>query len=143
VTDAAYQQLWHVTDGAVRDALRKHPDYLTPKGRQSARRSIVKRVVGTVLGFAVQAAARQRELAVTGDRHSTGDHQAAGTQPVAVPGITPPATHSHAHVSERCYQAIRAALFGSTQTRAIRKDAGAYQRAKTATTQALRRAVGE
>lgn len=51
-----YQQLWSVVDGAVVDAFKNHPDYLTPKGRVSARPSIVKRVTGTVLGFAVNAA---------------------------------------------------------------------------------------
>lgn len=51
-----YQQLWSVVDGAVVDAFKNHPDYLTPKGRKSARTSVVKRVTGTVLGFAVNAA---------------------------------------------------------------------------------------
>lgn len=51
-----YQQLWGVVDGAVVDAFKNHPDYLTPKGQRSARTSVVKRVTGTVLSFAVQAA---------------------------------------------------------------------------------------
>lgn len=55
-----YQQLWSVVDGAVVDAFKNHPDYLTKKGRASARKSVVKRVTGTVLGFAVQYAARGR-----------------------------------------------------------------------------------
>ena len=55
-----YQQLWSVVDGAVVDALKNHPDYLTPKGRKSARTSVVKRVTGTVLSFAVQSTARGR-----------------------------------------------------------------------------------
>ena len=48
-----YTQLWRVIDGAVRDAIEHHPDYLSDKGRQyaSARRSIVKRAVGAVLGY--------------------------------------------------------------------------------------------
>lgn len=52
----AYAELWGVVDGAVSDALNTHPDYLTPKGQRSARASITKRVTGTVMGFAVQAA---------------------------------------------------------------------------------------
>lgn len=51
-----YHQLWSVVDGSVADALKQHPDYLTPKGVRSARTSIVKRVTGTVLSFAVNAA---------------------------------------------------------------------------------------
>lgn len=53
-----HQQLARVVNGAVTDAFNAHPDYLTRKGHQSARRSIVKRVTGTVLGFAVQHAAK-------------------------------------------------------------------------------------
>lgn len=52
----AYAELWGVVDGAVSDAFNNHPDYLTPKGQRSARTSVVKRVTGTVLSFAVQAA---------------------------------------------------------------------------------------
>lgn len=57
-----YQQLYSVVDGAVLDAFKMHPDYLTPKGRASARKSVCKRVTGTVLGFAVQYAAQGRAI---------------------------------------------------------------------------------
>lgn len=55
--EAAYQQLWRIVDGAVRDALKMHPDYLTRKGwsGSAARRSIVKRVTGSVMGFVEQS----------------------------------------------------------------------------------------
>ena len=53
-----YAQLWHVVAGAVEDAFNNHPDYLTERGRISARQSIIKRVTGTVLGFAEQARGR-------------------------------------------------------------------------------------
>lgn len=56
----AYAELWGVVDGAVVDAFKNHPDYLTVKGRASARKSVVKRVTGTVLSFAAQYAARGR-----------------------------------------------------------------------------------
>lgn len=46
-----YRKIWRIIDGAVKDALYKHPDYLTPKGRVSARESIVKRATGAVKGF--------------------------------------------------------------------------------------------
>jgi len=52
----AYRQLWRVVDGAVFDALYSHPDYLTEKGMHAARASIVKRVTGSVMGFAEQSA---------------------------------------------------------------------------------------
>lgn len=46
-----YHKIWRIVDGAVKDALYHHPDYLTPKGRVSARESIVKRATGAVKGF--------------------------------------------------------------------------------------------
>lgn len=142
MSDRAYQQLWHVVDGAVRDAFRKHGDYLTPKGRHSAKRSIVKRVTGTVLGFALQEAKRQRELAVTGAGSATGQHQAAGVTPAAEPDASSrPATHSHAHVNEACYQAIRRALFPTRRTREIRRDARDFRAARDAMTASLKAAV--
>ena len=45
-----YWKLWRIVDGAVRDAFEKHPEYLTDKGRRDARRSIVKRATGALLG---------------------------------------------------------------------------------------------
>lgn len=54
--DYAHRQLTRVVSGAVDDAFNNHPDYLTPRGKRSAKGSIVKRVTGTVLSFAVQAA---------------------------------------------------------------------------------------
>jgi hypothetical protein len=144
VTDRAYQQLWHVVDGAVRDAFRKHGDYLTPKGRHSAKRSIVKRVTGTVLCFALQEAKRQRELAVTDDRPASAARQVAEMPSAAEPDAIPrPATHSHAHVNEACYQAIRRALFPTRRTREIRRDARDFRAARDRTTAALRAATSK
>lgn len=56
IRSSAYSELWGVVDGAVSDAFHNHQDYLTPKGQKSARTSVVKRVTGTVLSFAAQAA---------------------------------------------------------------------------------------
>lgn len=64
---SAYHNLWAVVDGAVRDAFHNHPEYLTDKGRQSARKSVVKRVTGSVISF---AKAKGRRKAVDG-RHVT------------------------------------------------------------------------
>jgi hypothetical protein len=51
-----YRQLWRIVDGAVRDTLLQHPDYVTPKGRRALRLSVNKRVTGAVLGYAEQSA---------------------------------------------------------------------------------------
>lgn len=72
----AYAELWGVVDGAVLDAFKNHPDYLTPKGQRNARTSVVKRVCGTVLSFAAQAAqGRASTPADIGDRESVPDRQ--------------------------------------------------------------------
>jgi hypothetical protein len=54
--DEVYYQLWHLADGAVRDCFACHPEYLTPAGKMSARRSLVKRITGTMYGYATQVA---------------------------------------------------------------------------------------
>ena len=64
----AYSKLWGIVDGGVADALKMHPDYLTPKGLRSARTSIVKRVTGTVISFAEQSARGRGNPAETADR---------------------------------------------------------------------------
>lgn len=58
--DAAYHQLWRIVEGAVADAFRSHPDYLTDKGRRHCVSSVSKRVTGAILGYAHQKA-RARE----------------------------------------------------------------------------------
>ena len=47
---AAHAWLWRMVEGAVVDAFRSHPDYLTERGTASAVESITKRVVGTLAG---------------------------------------------------------------------------------------------
>ena len=60
--DREYRQIWRLVDGAVRDALETHPEYLTAQGHHNARGSIVKRVAGAIYGHAAQAA-RGRSVA--------------------------------------------------------------------------------
>lgn len=49
-TDPEYIRLWKIVDGAVRDALSHHPDYVSPTTSvKVVRNSIVKRVTGAVL----------------------------------------------------------------------------------------------
>lgn len=70
--DDTYGQMWRVVDGAVAECFRAHPDYL-PKGenKRTIRASLVKRVTGAVLGFAVQAAkARSVRLRTAGETAS-------------------------------------------------------------------------
>lgn len=81
---AAYAELWGVVDGAVSDAFHTHPDYLTPKGQRSARTSVVKRVTGTVMGFAVQAAKGRVAPAEMSARSELG-LQAGEGGPTALP----------------------------------------------------------
>lgn len=54
--DPVYRQFWRLVDGAVRDALAMHPEYVGPgQSERTVRRSIVKRVVGALIGFAGRA----------------------------------------------------------------------------------------
>lgn len=45
-----YHRIWRIVDGAVRDAFKHHPDYLTTAGHRSAQLSIIKRVAGALAG---------------------------------------------------------------------------------------------
>lgn len=74
----AYAELWSVVDGAVSDAFKSHPDYLTPKGQRSARTSVVKRVTGTVMGFATQAATGRQQPAETQSGNCLPAHAGEG-----------------------------------------------------------------
>lgn len=49
---AEHVRLIRMVEGAVVDAFTQHPDYLTDKGRHAACGSVVKRVVGTLVGHA-------------------------------------------------------------------------------------------
>ena len=50
-----YRQIWRLVDGALRDCLESHPDYLTPAGKRGARLSIIKRVTGALSGYVEQS----------------------------------------------------------------------------------------
>lgn len=72
--DDLYAQLWLLVRGGVRDTFAVHPEYLTQAGRQSAERSVTKRVTGTLYGYATQVArgrsmgAADAQLDVAADR---------------------------------------------------------------------------
>jgi hypothetical protein len=51
---AEYRWLWKVVDGAVADALQKHPHYAPRAHRATARMSIVKRAVGAITSSGVE-----------------------------------------------------------------------------------------
>ncbi|AVO36612.1 hypothetical protein [Pukyongiella litopenaei] len=55
-----HRRLWRLVEGGVVDAFRCHPDYLTRAGSHSAVQSITKRVVGQIVGHAIQARERGR-----------------------------------------------------------------------------------
>ncbi|WP_119167095.1 globin family protein [Algihabitans albus] len=76
---AAYRQLWRIVDGAVRATFEAHPEYLTPAGRARARRSIVKRVTGQLLGYAVQTA--QARSGASPARDTAGESYCSPAQP--------------------------------------------------------------
>jgi len=65
-----YRAIWRVVDGAIRNALDMHPDYLTKKGsdRSAARMSIAKRVVGAVLGFQAERLKKGRSGGASSDQ---------------------------------------------------------------------------
>lgn len=72
--DGTYRQIWKLTAGAVRDTFACHLEYLTAAGREAAERSIVKRVTGTLYGYATQVA----EGRSTGSADALGDVAAVG-----------------------------------------------------------------
>lgn len=51
-TAAEYKRLWRIVDGAVMDAFKMHPEYLAGRTERVARTSVVKRVVGALMGSA-------------------------------------------------------------------------------------------
>lgn len=51
--DPAYQQLWRTIEGAVRDALQMHPEYVANgKPPRVVVNSITKRVTGSIISLA-------------------------------------------------------------------------------------------
>lgn len=75
---AEYRQLWRIVDGAVRDALASHPEYLTDHGKRNAREAIIKRVTGSLYGYATQVA-RGRSASLTSDVAAEGVRGAVRT----------------------------------------------------------------
>lgn len=52
---SARAQLWRIVDGSVRNTMIHHADYFTEKGMRTIRSSLVKRVVGDIIGFLEQS----------------------------------------------------------------------------------------
>lgn len=50
-----YSKLSRLIEGAVNSTFHFHEDYLTPKGKQSARKSLLKRIAGQINGFIEQS----------------------------------------------------------------------------------------
>ena len=77
---ADHQRLWALVEGAVIDAFRSPPDYLTVRGTQLAAGSVTKRVVGQLVGHAQQTLADGR---LGGCRPNGGNRTASGCPPVS------------------------------------------------------------
>jgi hypothetical protein len=88
-----HQRLWRMVEGAVVDALRSHPEYLTARGERSAVASITKRVVGNLTGHAKQTLAGGRLDGCTAPTSFHGDVGAeVGLSPISQgPGCASPA----------------------------------------------------
>ncbi|MGF3025592.1 hypothetical protein ACQVP2_22540 [Methylobacterium aquaticum] len=68
-----YRQIWRMVDGAVRQALDAHPEYLAPEARvRTVCNSIVKRVTGAIHGHAAQAARVRSEASSPADAMGPG-----------------------------------------------------------------------
>lgn len=62
-----YGRIWRIVDGAVRDALASHPEYIEERWVKSARFSITKRVTGAMTSYAAQAAKGREAAADKGE----------------------------------------------------------------------------
>ena len=49
-----YTQIWRVIDGAVLDAFKHHPEYISQGRMKAARESIVKRATGAMTAYLVR-----------------------------------------------------------------------------------------
>lgn len=47
---ADHQRVWRIIEGAVADACKMHPEYLTEQGRACMVPSVTKRVLGALVG---------------------------------------------------------------------------------------------
>lgn len=161
----AYGQLWPIVDGAVADALKSHPDYLTAKGQRSARTSIVKRVTGTVIGFAEQSAKGRVAPAEREDGPvSVAPHASGPVKAEAGAGAAYAPAHPHCRIGKVTMKAqaaqvakLESELFDERAMRLglesiierlrrprreTRKDAGVVASAKRAKTAQLKAEMG-
>lgn len=58
----ARARLWDIVEGAVHDAFMAHPEYLTDAGARNAATSLVKRIVGRLMGELANEAQQRRPL---------------------------------------------------------------------------------
>ncbi|GBU16819.1 MULTISPECIES: hypothetical protein [Methylobacterium] len=59
-TNALYGQIWRLTEGAIYECFKAHPEYLANNvHRRSVHNSIVKRVTGEITGW-IEQRSRQR-----------------------------------------------------------------------------------
>lgn len=120
----AYRQLWRIVDGAVRSALETHPDYLTEKGRRTAtaRRLIVKRVVGAVMGYAEQSAQGRSGASPAAERQAPGTLAEPVGDGLLQPSQGDRATSSRSPISPSAWGRLRS-IFHNRFHRAEQTDA--------------------
>ncbi len=82
-----HARLWRLVEGAVVDAFRSHPGFLTDEGHRSAVQSVTKRVVGQIVGHAQQAQPRGRLGDSCGQSEIPGAPKGVGRHFLSLPRI--------------------------------------------------------
>lgn len=86
---ALYRSIWRVVMGSVTDALKSHPEYLTPAGKRSAHFSVTKRVTGSVVSFLDQREGRIAAARGGGDVHPAAQGAGDATSAPTTTTFTP------------------------------------------------------
>lgn len=74
--DWNYRQLWRIVDGAVASCFAAHPGYLSGEFNERViRQSIVKRVTGSIIGYAEESAKARSVEEAAGDTGIGGTYQ--------------------------------------------------------------------
>jgi hypothetical protein len=115
IAPRAYRSLWRVVDGAVRDCLNQHPEYLTDRGRRAMQASMTKRIAGAVFGFA-SASARARAERRSGSNGPAAKQEGVVSQIATASGgkdgFNVPADHGQGSATPsvwaRCRDGLRA-----------------------------------
>lgn len=91
-----HARLWRLVEGAVVDAFRSHPGFLTEAGHRSAVQSVTKRVVGQIVGHAKERQGRGRPSPAGGG--SCGGAEISGATSGAGRHLFPPSRTRFPHL---------------------------------------------